>query len=198
MMPTSKPPALQVLFEPFPNPEQYQSKNGAGAFAGMYWFDALDPDGSLREHGYRATFEGCPYCRRSDDDPKAHWDIRNDGPAAPKRLYRCGRWGLIEKIVKAFGGWKRVHYVELAEHEGLKYRPIPQRRRIIEACTVCNGSGYLKGWAKLDPLPKRIPRCDAGCGSYTYQGRGEVQVTYEGPVRPDRHGMTAEQLRVRV
>ena len=190
-MKQAKPPVLQMLFEPFPNPEQYQSTSGAGAFAGRYWFDALDADGSFRERGYRATFEGCPYCRRSDADPKAHWDIRNDGPVAPKRPYRCGKWSLIEKVVKAFGGWKRVHYVELAEYEGLWYQPIPQRQRVIEQCPACGGSGYA-GW---DDNTSDFAKCDAGCGTY---GRGEVQVTYEGPVPPDRHGMTDAQLRMRI
>jgi hypothetical protein len=195
-MKTPKPPVLQVLFEPFPDHADYRwDREGGEAFAGNYWLDALDPDGSLKVRGYRVHFEGCSGCRRADDDPRAHWDMRNDDPGAfaPKKPRRCGKWALVEKIVKSFGGWKRVHYVELAEYEGLSWQPIPHRRYVIEKCPVCEGTGY---GGYIDGT-EGFADCAAGCGSYTYQGRGEVKAVYQGPVRPDRHAMTGAQRRVR-
>ena len=122
-----------------------------------------------------------------------HWPDLNDiAPDKPKRL--CPQWKTVEVIVKGFGGWKRAHYVELAENEGLGYQPIPQRRRVIEPCGVCAGKGFI-AW---DVALKDFPKCPAGCGSYNYRSRGEVQITYEGPVRPDRHGMGVEQRWMRV
>jgi hypothetical protein len=190
-----KPPTLQVLFEPWPASANAE-RDGYEAFAGHYLLDALEPDGAFKVRGFRAIVAGCTTCRRDAKDSRVHVPNINDlKPEGPRR--RCPQWKRVESIVKAFGGWKAAHYVELAESEGLGYQPIPQRRRDVVPCEVCEGSGYLKGWAELDPIPKRTPSCDAGCGTYTYGGRGEVQVTYEGPVRPDRHGMTAAQLRKR-
>lgn len=191
-------PLLQVLFEPFPNPtsDGYTwNREGGEAFAGTYFFDALDATGALKERGYRAVVQGCSGCRRSDDDSRAHWDTRNDnpGPFAPKKIRRCARWKMVEAIVKSFGGWKRTHYVELPEYEGLRFQPIPQRRRMIEPCPVCKG----KGFTDWDITAKDFTECDAGCRSYGYGTRGEVQITYEGPVRPDRHDMTPVQRRMR-
>lgn len=189
-------PTLQVLFEPWPA-SAGADRDGYEAFAGHYLLDALEPDGSMQVRGFRAVVAGCTTCRRDERDSRVHVPNINDlKPEGPRR--RCPQWRRVEAIVKAFGGWKRVHYVELAEHEGLGYQPIPQRRREIASCETCGGSGFKKGWAKLDPLPKRIPRCDApGCGSWTYGGRGEVQRVYEGPLPLDRHSMTAVQLRKR-
>jgi hypothetical protein len=194
-MRTPQPPALQVLFEPWPD-EAGADRDGYEVFAGHYLLDALDANGALKVRGFRAVVAGCTTCRRDAKDARVHVPNINDlKPEGPRR--RCPQWKRVEAIVKAFGGWKRVHYVELVESEGLGYQPIPQRRREVAACETCGGSGYLKGWTELDPIPKRIPPCDAGCGAFTYGGRGEVQRVYEGPVRPDRHGMTAVQLRKR-
>jgi len=195
-MPKTQPPVLQVLFQPWPDTEHPWDRDGYEAFAGRYFLDALEPDGSFRVRGYRSALVGCTTCRRDAKDARVHVpninDLKKEGPRR-----KCPTWKTVEAVVKSFGGWKRVHYVELEAHEGLEYQPIPQRRREVVTCGVCGGSGFLKGWAELDPIPKRIPACDAGCGSYTYGGRGEVQRTYEGPVRPDRLAMTEAQRRVR-
>jgi len=204
-MKTPKPPVLQVLFEPWPASAN-ADRDGYEAFAGQYLLDALEPDGTMKVRGFRAVVAGCTTCRRSDADERVHWPNLNDlAPDKPKR--RCPRWKTVEAIVKDFGGWKRVHYVELAESEGLGYQPIPQRRRTIEKCPVCDGSGLgkldtdaLSRWyetrSKADEA-RIYPRCPAGCKSYGYRSTGEVLVTYEGPVRPDRHSMSAEQVRMR-
>lgn len=187
----AKPPVLQVLFEPWPA-EAGADREGYEVFAGQYLLDALEPDGALRDRGFRAVVAGCTTCRRSDADERAHWPNLNDlAPDKPKR--RCPQWKRVETIVKAFGGWKRVHYVELAANEGLGYQPIPQRRREIAKCPACDGTGYA-GW---DTDMKNFVKCDAGCRAYNYQGRGEVQLTYEGPVRPDRYELSAVQRRIR-
>lgn len=194
-------PLLQVLFEPWPEPEDgRRQREGYEAFAGTYYLDALDESGEMKVRGFRAVVAGCTTCRRSDADGRVHWPDLNDlAPDKPKR--RCPQWKRVEAIVKAFGGWKRAQYVELAENEGLRYQPVPQRRRVIEPCGVCEGTGLGKT-AEFDAkgrLSRRIyPPCDAGCGSYGYGTKGEVQIAYEGPVRPDRHGMSAEQRRMRV
>lgn len=151
-------PLLQVLFEPWPA-SAGADREGYEVFAGQYLLDALDENGDFIDRGFRAVVGGCTTCRRSDKDARVHWPNIND-LAPEKRKRRCPQWKTVEAIVKNFGGWKRVHYVELAANEGLEYQPIPQRRRV--------------------------------------GGRGEVQVSYEGPVRPDRHGMTPEQRRIRV
>lgn len=189
-----KPPLLQVLFEPWPA-SAGADREGYEVFAGHYLLDALDESGEFKVRGYRAVVAGCTTCRRSDADERVHYPDLNDlKPDAPKR--RCPQWKKIEAIVKAFGGWKRVHYVELAEHEGLEYQLIPQRRRVIEPCPVCKGTGL--GKLNLESKPGHLyDKCEAGCGSYGYGTRGEVQIAYEGPVRPDRHGMSAEQRRLR-
>lgn len=192
-------PLLQVLFEPWPAAAG-ADRGGYEAFAGRYLLDALDENGAFKVRGYRAVVAGCTTCRRSDADERVHWPDLNDlAPGKPKR--RCPQWKTVEAVVKSFGGWKRVHYVELAKHEGLGYQPVPQRRRVIEPCPVCEGTGLSKV-AEFDAkgrLSRRIyPPCAAGCGSYGYGTRGEVQVTFEGPVRPDRHSMSAEQRRMRV
>lgn len=186
-MAKTKPPTLQVLFEPFPNPtaDGYTwDRDGAEAFAGTYWIDALDADGNLKERGYRVMSKGCSGCRRSDDDPRAHWDIRNDAPGAfaPKRPRRCGKWRMIETIVKAFGGWKRVHYVELPEYEGLEWQPIPKRQR-----TPCDERTCHQG-LMLDASFNRVV-------CVTCRGTGFV--AHEGPIRPDRFALSAEQRRIR-
>ena len=192
---TPKPPVLQVLFEPWPASAN-ADREGYEVFAGQYLIDALDESGAFKARGFRAVVQGCTTCRRSDKDARVHWPNINDlAPEKPKR--RCPQWKKVERIVKAFGGWKRVHYVELAEHEGLAYQHIPQRKRVIEQCPSCGGTGL--GKLNLASKPGHLyDKCDAGCGAYTYDGRGEVQVSYEGPVRPDRHGMTAAQRRMRV
>jgi hypothetical protein len=189
-----KPAALQVLFEPWPA-SAGADREGYEVFAGHYLLDALDESGGFIDRGYRAVVAGCTTCRRSPLDDKVHYPNLNDlAPDKPKR--RCPQWKKVEAIVKAFGGWKAAHYVELAENEGLHYQPVPQRRRVIEPCPVCEGSGL----GKLDlslPNNRLYGPCEAGCGSYGYGTKGEVQITYEGPVRPDRFDMTAEQRRVR-
>lgn len=200
-----KPPAVQVLFEPWPA-EAGADREGYEVFAGQYLLDALEPDGALRDRGFRAVVAGCTTCRRSDADERAHWPNLNDlAPDKPKR--RCPQWKRVEAIVKAFGGWKRVHYVELAANEGLGYQPIPQRRREIVKCPACDGTGLgpmdmdaLSEWyeTRTREAERRIhPPCDAGCGSYGYRSKGEVQIVYEGPVRPDRHTLSAVQRRIR-
>lgn len=192
-------PLLQVLFEPWPA-SAGADREGYEVFAGHYLLDALDENGDFIDRGYRAVVAGCTTCRRSPLDDKVHYPNLNDlKPDAPKR--RCPQWKTVEAVVKSFGGWKRVQYVELAENEGLHYQPVPQRRRVIEPCPVCEGTGLGKT-LELDTsgrISKRIfPPCDAGCGSYGYGTKGEVQIAYEGPVRPDRHSMTAVQRRMRV
>lgn len=190
-MATAKPPVLQVLFEPWPASAN-ADRDGYEVFAGQYLIDALDESGELRVRGFRAVVPGCTTCRRSDKDARVHWPNLNDlAPEKPKR--RCPQWKTVEGIVKSFGGWKAAHYVELAESEGLSYQPVPQRRRVIEPCPECKGTGYA-GW---DADMNKFLKCDAGCGSYGYATKGEVQITYEGPVRADRHGMTAVQRRKR-
>lgn len=185
-------PALQVLFEPWPA-SAGADREGYEVFAGQYLIDALDESGEFKVRGFRAVVPGCTTCRRSDADHRVHWPNLNDlAPDKPKR--RCPRWKTVEAIVKDFGGWKRAHYVELAENEGLTWQPVPQRRRVIEPCPVCKGSG-LGPW---DTDAKDFVLCAAGCGSYGFRSRGEVQIAYEGPVRPDRHAMSAEQRRMRV
>jgi hypothetical protein len=187
-------PTLQVLFEPWPA-SAGADREGYEVIAGQYLLDALNESGEFKVRGFRAVVAGCTTCRRSPLDDKVHYPNLNDlAPDKPKR--RCPQWKRVEAIVKAFGGWKRVHYVELAEHEGLGYQPVPQRRRVIEPCPVCEGTGL----GKLDlslPNNRLYGPCEAGCGSYGYGTRGEVQITYEGPVRPDRHAMTDAQRRVR-
>lgn len=192
---TPKPPVLQVLFEPWPASAN-ADREGYEVFAGQYLIDALDESGAFKARGFRAVVQGCTTCRRSDKDARVHWPNINDlAPKKPKR--RCPQWKRVEAIVRQFGGWKRVHYVELPEHEGLAYQPIPQRRRVIEKCPVCEGTGL--GKLNLASKPGHLyDKCEAGCGSYGYGTRGEVQITYEGPVRPDRFGMRVEQLRKRV
>lgn len=200
-----QPPALQVLFEPWPDSAWETGRSDYEVFAGQYLLDALEANGSMQVRGFRAVVAGCTTCRRSDKDARVHWPNINDlAPDKPKR--RCPQWKKVEAIVKAFGGWKRAHYVELAEHEGLEYQPIPQRRRVIEPCPVCEGTGFLGKAAEFDAaarpsqrISRRIyPPCNAGCGSYGYGTKGEVQITYEGPVRADRYDMTDEQRRLRV
>lgn len=187
-----QPPTLQVLFEPWPA-SAGADRDGYEVFAGQYLLDALDESGAFRVRGFRAVVGGCTTCRRSDKDARVHWPNINDiAPEKPKR--RCPQWKTVEAIVKDFGGWKRAHYVELAENEGLHYQPVPQRRRVIEPCPVCNG----KGFTDWDVTAKDFTKCDAGCGSYGYGTKGEVQITYEGPVRADRYDMTDEQRRLRV
>lgn len=185
-------PLLQVLFEPWPA-SAGADREGYEVFAGQYLLDALDETGEMKVRGFRAVVAGCTTCRRSDADHRVHWPDLNDlAPDKPKR--RCPQWKTVEAVVKSFGGWKRVHYVELPENEGLGYQPVPQRRRVIEPCTACGGTGYA-GW---DSDMNNFLKCEAGCGSYGYGTKGEVQISYEGPVRPDRHGMTPEQRRIRV
>lgn len=203
----TKPPAVQVLFEPWPDSAWEIGRSEYEVFAGQYLIDALDGDGSLKVRGFRAVVAGCTTCRRSDKDERVHWPDLNDlKPNAPKR--RCPQWKKVEAIVKSFGGWKAAHYVELAESEGLTYQPVPQRRCVIEKCPACDGTGLgpldtdaLSQWyetrAKAD-ADRIHPPCGAGCASYTYKGRGEVQITFEGPVRPDRHAMSEVQRRMRV
>lgn len=187
-------PVLQVLFEPWPDPdEEPWNRDSYEAFAGRYWIDALKMDGTFRDKGYRATVTGCTTCRRNAVDPRVHVPNINDLKAeGPRR--KCPTWKTVEAIVKNFGGWRRVHYVELPANERLAYQPIPQRRRVIEACPACDGTGYA-GW---DTDMKNFVKCDAGCASYNYQGRGEVQITYEGPVRVDRLALSESQRRMRV
>lgn len=190
-----KPPAVQVLFEPWPA-EAGADRDGYEVFAGQYLIDALDESGSFRVRGFRAVVAGCTTCRRDEKDPRVHVpninDLKKDGPRR-----HCTQWKKVEAIVKGFGGWKAAHYVELAESEGLAYQPVPQRRRVIEQCPSCGGTGL--GKLNLASEPGHLyDKCDAGCASYTYGGRGEVQVSYEGPVRPDRLAMSAAQTRIRV
>lgn len=192
-MASSKPPLLQVLFEPWPA-SAGADREGYEVFAGHYLLDALDESGAFKVRGYRAVVAGCTTCRRSPLDERVHWPQANDlAPDKPKR--RCPTWRTVEAIVKTFGGWKRVHYVELAEHEGLHYQPVPQRRRVIEKCGACKGTAL--GSIDMSSGKVRFPKCDAGCASYGYGTKGEVQIAYEGPVRPDRHGMTPGQRCVR-
>lgn len=193
-------PLLQVLFEPWPSSAWETGPSEYEVFAGRYFLDALDESGEMKVRGFRAVVAGCTTCRRSDKDARVHWPNLNDlAPDKPKR--RCPQWKTVEAVVKKFGGWKRAQYVELAQHEGLEYQPVPQRRRVIEQCPVCKGTGLSKTheFDAKGRLSRRIyPPCDAGCGSYGYGTKGEVQISYEGPVRPDRHSMTAEQRRMRV
>lgn len=188
-----KPPALQVLFEPWPA-SAGADRDGYEAFAGHYLLDALEPDGSFKVRGFRAIVQGCTTCCRDAKDARVHVPNINDlKPEGPRR--RCPQWKRVEAIVKAFGGWKAAHYVELAESEGLGYQPIPQRRREVVPCAVCGGTGFARPVVVNRKV--EIPKCGSACRSYTYQGRGEVLHVYEGPVRPDRHAMTADQLRKR-
>lgn len=184
----TRPPVLQVLFEPWPDPEGEEPfRRGDGdpeVFAGTYWFDALDADGNLKDRGFRATFSGCTLCRRADDNPRAHWPTVNDQPPGfgLKRKRLCGTWKDIERVVKAFGGWKWTHYVELPAWEGLEYQPIPQRRR-----TPCDERTCHQG-LMLDASFNRVV-------CVTCRGTGFV--AHEGPIRPDRFALSAEQRRMR-
>jgi hypothetical protein len=154
-------PLLQVLFEPWPA-SAGANRDGYEVFAGRYLLDALDESGEFKVRGFRAVVAGCTTCRRSDADARVHWPDLNDlAPDKPKR--KCPQWKTVEAIVKSFGGWKRVHYVELAKHDGLGYQPVPQRQRVRN-----------------------------------YPDNSDKWVAYEGPVRPDRHAMSAEQRRMRV
>ena len=199
-------PLLQVLFEPWPA-SAGADREGYEVFAGHYLLDALDENGDFIDRGFRAVVAGCTTCRRAPLDARVHWPNLNDlAPDKPKR--RCTQWKTVEAIVKSFGGWKRVHYVELAENEGLGYQPIPQRRREIVKCPACDGTGLgpldtdaLSKWYETrsrEDEARIYPPCEAGCASYGYRSKGEVLVKYEGPVRPDRHAMSAEQRRMRV
>lgn len=199
-------PLLQVLFEPWPA-SAGADREGYEAFAGHYLLDAIEPSGEMKVRGFRAVVAGCTTCRRDEKDPRVHVpninDLKKDGPRR-----RCPQWKRVEAIVKAFGGWKAAHYVELPEHEGLEYEPIPQRRREIVKCPACDGTGLgpldtdaLSKWYETrsrEDEARIYPPCEAGCASYRYRSKGEVLVKYEGPVRPDRHGMSAEQRRMRV
>jgi hypothetical protein len=192
-MKTPKPPALQVLFEPWPA-SAGADRDGYEAFAGHYLLDALEPSGDFKVRGFRAVVAGCTTCRRDEKDPRVHVpninDLKKDGPRR-----RCPQWKRVESIVKAFGGWKLAHYAELDANEGLRYQPIPQRRREIVPCETCGGTGYARPVVVNGKV--HIPACGSECGSYGYGTKGEVQITYEGPVRPDRHGMTDAQRRMR-
>lgn len=193
-----KAPALQVLFEPWPA-DAGADRDGYEAFAGHYLLDALDESGEMKVRGFRAVVAGCTTCRRDEKDARVHVPNINDlKPGGTRR--RCPQWKKVESIVKAFGGWKLAAYAELHVNEGLGYQPIPQRRREVVKCEVCEGTGL--GKLDDDVLHKRkqgrlyLP-CDAGCGSYGYGEKGQVQRVYEGPVRPDRLSMTAAQRRMR-
>lgn len=205
-MAVRKAPAVQVLFEPWPASAN-ADREGYEVFAGQYLIDALCSCGEFKVRGFRAVVAGCTTCRRSDKDARAHWPQSIDlAPDKPKR--RCPQWRKVEAIVKQFGGWKAAYYVELAESEGLAYQPVPQRRREIVKCPACDGTGLgpmdmdaLSEWyeTRTREAERRIhPPCAAGCGSYGYRSKGEVQIAYEGPVRPDRHAMSASQRRMRV
>lgn len=188
-------PLLQVLFEPWPA-SAGADREGYEVFAGHYLLDALDENGDFIDRGYRAVVAGCTTCRRSPLDDKVHYPNLNDlAPDKPKR--RCPQWKTVEAVVKSFGGWKRVQYVELAENEGLHYQPVPQRRFDIVKCSACDGTGYDKATADMRPSERlRFPLCKTeGCGSYQ---RGHHVIPVQGPVRPDRHSMTAVQRRMRV
>jgi len=182
---TPKPPALQVLFEPWPDTDEGAwDREGSEAFAGWYWLDALDADGNLKPYGYRAYLSGCTVCRRADNNPRAHWLTSNDTPSAmggKPRVRHCGTWKTIEKIVKTFGGWKRVHYVELPESEGLRWQSLQGR---VRGCRTCGGEGFVR--AHKFALREDCNGC-SGSGN-------EIAI---GPKLPDRHGMTAAQLRKR-
>lgn len=182
-MPKTKPPALQVLFEPWPAAAQ-ADRDGYEAFAGTYWIDALAPDGTFRDRGYRATVPGCTTCRRDSEDPRVHVPNINDMGA--KRRRRCPQWKTVESIVRAFGGWKHAHYVELTEHEGLTWQGVPQRRRVSCPAPKCDRGSALKLVGMTDF--ERVT-----CG----ECRGSGWVAHAGPVRPDRHGMTEIQRRMR-
>jgi hypothetical protein len=186
MMPKKPtPPALQVLFEPWQDTDEGPwDREGPEAFAGWYWFDALDEDGSLKPHGYRAYLSGCTVCRRADDNPRAHWNVANDAPSymGTRKVRHCGTWKAVEKIVKAFGGWKSVHYVELAEHEGLRWQSL--QGRAFRNCRTCAGAGFTR--AHKFALREDCTDCK-GSGN-------EIAI---GPKLPDRHGMTDAQRRMR-
>lgn len=185
-MPKTKPPLLQVLFEPFPDHEDYTwNRDGGEVFAGSYWLDALEPDGAFRVRGYRAQIEGCSGCRRADDNPRAHWDMRNDSPGsfAPKQPRKCGKWQMVESIVKAFGGWKRVHYVELAAYERLTYQHIPRRKYLLIDCQLC-----------ADALTDPASCTDVRCGT---RFPGKIMSVDHGPVLPDRFALRPTQRRMR-
>lgn len=189
-----KPPVLQILFEPFPDPQDRKpwDREGCEAFAGTYWFDALTPTGELKPRGFRAKREGCTLCRRADDNPRAHWQVANDPPTrrdgSPFRP--CGMWKWVESVVKHFGGWKCVHYAELSQHEGLQYQELPQRRRTWLPCAECGGTGFGAWDNDLGDLP----RCPAGCST---ENRGHFLIPDEGPLLPDRWGLSAVQRRIR-
>lgn len=199
---------LQVLWEPWPDTDEgVWNRSGYEAFAGTYWLDALEKDGTFRNRGYRAKVSGCTTCRREESDPRAHVPNINDlKPKGPQR--KCPTWKTVEAVVKAFGGWKKVHYVELESHEGLAYQPVPQRRREIVKCPACGGTGLgpmdteaLSQWYETrsrEDEARIYPPCAAGCASYGYRSKGEVLLKYEGPLRPDRHAMSEVQRRMRV
>ena len=66
-----KPPALQVLFEPWPASTWANVQQGRyEVFAGQYLLDALDESGEFKVRGFRAVVAGCTTCRRDAKDPR--------------------------------------------------------------------------------------------------------------------------------
>jgi hypothetical protein len=175
-----KPAALQVLFEPWPA-SAGADREGYEVFAGQYLLDALEPDGSMKVCGFRAVVAGCTTCRRAPLDDKVHYPNLNDlAPDKPKR--RCPQWKKVEAIVKAFGGWKRVHYVELAEYEGLKYQSL--QGRAYQNCRTCTGNGFTR--EHKFALRESCTDCN-----------GSGNLIAIGPKLPDRWRMTDVQRRMR-
>lgn len=177
---TPKPPALQVLFEPWAEGDTPIRWDAQEAFAGVYWIDALDADGRFVPRGFRAQVTGCTTCYRHADNSRVHWPDLNTFPDR-KKMMKCPQWKRVEAIVKAFGGWKRTHYVELIEHEGLQWQPIPDRRQM---CPGCGGAGFL-----------RVGRFGERHDCETCKARKFVSLI--GPIRPDRSGMSEVQQRMR-
>lgn len=177
-------PLLQVLFEPWPDRDGTIRWDAQEAFAGNYWIDALDEEGAFIPRGFRAQVTGCTTCYRHADDARVHWPDLNNLPNR-KVMKKCPKWKRVEAIVKAFGGWKRTHYVELAENEGLRWQPIPDR---CQVCPECGGAGFT-----LTREAKGLFGALEDCG--TCKARKFVSLI--GPIRPDRFALADYQRRMR-
>lgn len=181
-----KPSTLRIIFQPWKPTDDASYTNQYEEFAGDYFLDALNPDGTLIERGYRATVPGCTTCRRDYDNPTgcAHvtdlTDIRRQYDPKAAR-HHCQRWKTVEAIVKQFGGWRRVQYIELPEHAGLVWEPVPSRVFTVKRCDTCDGRGIVRTdkFGQKGHVDEWFTTC-VDCGG------GWRRVPLEGPLPTDR------------